>query len=157
MSVFEGARTARSFSMRGTVKTRLTKRPQEDSLPKINKTTHSTNFGIEDFYLTSLTQQIVVSSRKYEKVKSQCMESLMKQTNKSVSTMAQTSSNPYPQNLLMTNSIISKQEQRPSYGSYPDTLPLDVKVLFKDSLAMERLFKSFDTSFYCMEEVCSLD
>ena len=148
---FEPSRTLR-LGAKGS----LTRRDNEESLPRINRTTQSGSFGIEDFYLTSLTQQLGVSSKRFEKVKSQRLESLMKQTIKSGLSTAVSSTDPHSNNLLTTGSLTQRSDPKPSYGCYSDTLPQDLKVLFRDSLAMEKLLRSFDNSFYCLEEVISI-
>ena len=40
-----------------------------------------------------------------------------------------------------------------SFDSYAETLPTNLKALFRDSLAMDKLLKTFDHCFYCLEEV----
>ena len=117
------------------------------------KTARSGTHTIEDFYLTSINKQLNGSSRRFEAIKQNCMDNLMKQTNKSIVFNNSLSGEAFSNNLYSVLGVNLTPSSLPSYGNYTDTLPSSVAKTFKESTLMEKLFHSFDTSYYCLEEV----
>ena len=131
----------------------MTSRTAHESLPKIAKSSKNT-FHIEDFYLSSITKELGAASKRFDKIKTQCLDSIVKQSQKSMSTaIPSTNSDPFTNNLLLQTATHSGVDCLPSYGNFIDTIPRDVKANFKNSTEMEKHLKNFDHAFYCLEEV----
>jgi len=124
---------------------------KEDSGPKTSRTG---GLQTEDFYLSTLSTQLGASARRFEKVKSQCMDNLLRQTPRTLTTVQ--GSEHYSGNLLTMQALNSEEDKVPSYGHYAETMPSDVKAFLRESAAMEKIFKSFDNCYYCLEEVITI-
>jgi hypothetical protein len=59
----------------------------------------------------------------------------------------------FSNNLVASMGIQLTQASHPSYGNYVDTLPIEMRTILNESSMMGRLFKNFDTSFYCLEQI----
>ena len=53
----------------------------------------------------------------------------------------------------LTNRYFDKEIAHPSYGNYMSTLTTEQKKVYGESKPMRNLFKDFDLSYFCMEEI----